>query len=99
MTNGERFAGTNSLMIFIVTVLLVGAWAFAFVWQTVVPNAKAVIDPATFKEILFFVLGATLTAKAMQKGIEQGTTAALSPPPAPGTVVTGTTTTTTKETS
>jgi hypothetical protein len=94
--HGERFAGTNSLMIFIVTVVLVGSWCFAWIWQVVFPgNAKVVIDPASFKEILFFVLGVALGVKAMQKGVEQGTTAALTPPQAPGT----TTTTTTQEAS
>lgn len=92
--NGERFAGINNLMIFLVTILLTGGFTFAFVWQLFTPNPKVVVDVTTFKDVLLIVLGATITAKAMQKASEQGASAALTPPPAPGT----TTTTTTQET-
>ena len=79
--HSERFAGINNLMIFLVTITLTGAFAFVFVYQVLVPNAKVIVEVNTFKDVLLIVLGATITAKAMQKASEQGASAALTPPP------------------
>lgn len=96
--NGEHrrlplLEALNNVTISLIVVILTVAWAYVFVFAT---NDR--VDATMFERVLIFVLGVAFGAQAVKRGVEQGTTAALTPaPPAPAPGTTTTTTTTTPE--
>lgn len=74
------YAGT------VIAVLLTLCFGGGYLIGLFRPAAGAnAIDGQMLKEVLLFVLGTVLGAAAVKKGVDQGATAALTPPPAPPT--------------
>jgi len=90
---GWTASGVNDLTVFIVIVILSAAWAIKFALTDKV-------DTTAYERVLIFFAGAAFSKvvdTAVQKGVEKGANAALTPPPTaqqqPGQTTTTTTVT------
>jgi hypothetical protein len=81
-TNGHRgftAHGTNELMSFFV----VGLLTVGFVWKFLFGSVVDFQVYRDYKEVFIFVLGIAFGAQAMSRGVDKGTSAALTPAPTP----------------
>ena len=97
---GRKHYGVSDYAAALIGIILTVTFCAGFLTGLIKPISGANgIDGQMVKEVLLFVLGVVLGAGALKKGVDQGATAALTPPidrtPAP---VPGQTTTTTSVT-